>query len=44
MLPSTGLLPLRGKVFWPTPNSELARLNDTSDHHLVRQDVLVPRR
>lgn len=41
VLPSIGLIPLYGKVFWPTPGSPLARLNDVSDHHLVRQDVLV---
>lgn len=42
VLPSKGLLPLRGAVYWPT--DELARLNDASDHHLVWQDVLVSRR
>lgn len=42
VLPSRGL-PVRGSgVFWPTPDSALARLNDTSDHHLVHVDVLVP--
>jgi hypothetical protein len=44
VLPSRGLVPLRGKVFWPTADSPLARLNDASDHHLVRQDVFVPKR
>jgi hypothetical protein len=43
VLPSRGLFPLDGAVFWPTVGSPLARLNDTSDHHLVRQDVWVPR-
>src|SRR5690606_16866966 len=39
VLPSDGLIPLSGAVFWPTSGSPLARLNDASDHHLVRQDV-----
>ncbi len=43
VVPSTGLYPLDGAVFWPTADSPLARLNDTSDHHLVRQDIWVPR-
>jgi hypothetical protein len=43
VLPSRGLFPLNGEVFWPKANDPLARLNDTSDHHLVRQDVWVPR-
>ncbi|UJW28946.1 endonuclease/exonuclease/phosphatase family protein [Saccharothrix sp. AJ9571] len=43
VLPSHGLVPWRAEVFWPLPGSPLARLNDVSDHHLVRVDVLVPR-
>ncbi|MFI6026906.1 endonuclease/exonuclease/phosphatase family protein [Amycolatopsis magusensis] len=43
VLPSHGLIPWRAEVFWPLPGSPLARLNDVSDHHLVRVDVLVPR-
>jgi hypothetical protein len=43
VLPSTGLFPLRGNVFWPVPGSPLARLNDASDHHLVREDIRLPR-
>ncbi|QFU88713.1 hypothetical protein YIM_17665 [Amycolatopsis sp. YIM 10] len=43
VLPSHGLVPWRAEVFWPLPDSPLARLNDASDHHLVRVDVLVPR-
>jgi Endonuclease/Exonuclease/phosphatase family len=43
VLPSRGLVPLRGEVFWPTSDSPLARLNDASDHHLVRQDIFVPK-
>jgi hypothetical protein len=42
VLPSWGLVPVRAAVYWPT--DELARLNDASDHHLVRVDVLVTRR
>ena len=42
VLPSRGLLVRRSGVFWPTPDSPLARLNDTSDHHLVHLDLLVP--
>ena len=42
VLPSKGLLPLRGAVYWPT--DELSRLNDASDHHLVWEDILVTRR
>jgi hypothetical protein len=44
VLPSRGLVPLRGEVFWPTSDSPLARLNDASDHHLVRQDIFIPGR
>jgi hypothetical protein len=44
VLPSRGLVPVGGEVFWPTTGSPLARLNDASDHHLVRVDVVVPRR
>jgi hypothetical protein len=44
VLPSRGLVPMGRGVFWPVSNSPLARLNDASDHHLVRVDVLVPRR
>ena len=39
LLPSLPLIPVRSAVFWPT--GELARLNDTSDHHLVWADLLV---
>ena len=39
VLPSHGLAPIGSAVYWPT--GELARLNDASDHHLVRVDVLV---
>ncbi len=42
VLPSRGLLVRDSGVFWPTPDSPLARLNDTSDHHLVHVDLLVP--
>lgn len=42
VLPSRGILPLRAEVFWPVASSPLARLNDTSDHHLVRVDMLIP--
>ncbi|WP_158892136.1 endonuclease/exonuclease/phosphatase family protein [Amycolatopsis anabasis] len=42
VLPSRGLIPSHSAVFWPLPGSALARLNDTSDHHLVHADVLVP--
>ncbi|QWF84303.1 endonuclease/exonuclease/phosphatase family protein [Amycolatopsis sp. CA-230715] len=42
VLPSRGLIPWWGEVFWPLPGSDLARLNDASDHHLVREDVFVP--
>jgi endonuclease/exonuclease/phosphatase family protein len=41
VLPSRGLVPVGSAVYWPT--DELARLNDASDHHLVRVDVLVTR-
>jgi hypothetical protein len=41
VLPSWGLVPVSSAVYWPT--DELARLNDASDHHLVRVDVLVTR-
>ena len=44
VLPSWGLIPTGSAVFWPTAHSPLARLNDASDHHLVRVDVLVNRR
>ena len=44
VLPSHGLVPRRGEVFWPTSDSPLARLNDASDHHLVRQDIFIPGR
>lgn len=44
VLPSRGLVPLHGEVFWATSDSPLARLNDASDHHLVRQDIVVPGR
>jgi Endonuclease/Exonuclease/phosphatase family len=44
VLPSRGLIPVGGEVFWPTSDSPLARLNDASDHHLVRVNVRVPRR
>ena len=43
VLPSWGLIPTGATVFWPTAHSPLARLNDASDHHLVRVDVVVPR-
>ncbi len=42
VLPSRGLLVRDSGVFWPKPDSPLARLNDTSDHHLVHVDLLVP--
>ncbi|MFF5988730.1 endonuclease/exonuclease/phosphatase family protein [Prauserella flavalba] len=42
VLPSRGLLPLRDGVFWPVPGTDLARLNDASDHHLVHVEVAVP--
>ncbi|PXY19692.1 endonuclease/exonuclease/phosphatase family protein [Prauserella muralis] len=42
VLPSRGLVAVGDGVFWPVPGSPLARLNDASDHHLVRVDVLVP--
>ncbi len=42
VLPSRPLVPVGAGVFWPVSRSELARLNDASDHHLVRVDVLVP--
>ncbi|MCI2418711.1 endonuclease/exonuclease/phosphatase family protein [Saccharopolyspora sp. K220] len=41
VLPSAPLIPLRAGVFWPTSDDELARLNDTSDHHLVWTDLLL---
>jgi hypothetical protein len=41
VLPSHGLIPLHSEVFWPVANSPLARLNDTSDHHLVGLSLLV---
>lgn len=40
VLPSRPLFPLAAGVFWPTARSPLARLNDTSDHHLVWVDLL----
>lgn len=43
VLPSTDLRPLRRHVFWPVPRSDLARLNDASDHHMVWADLLVRR-
>lgn len=43
VLPSRGLLPQDSAVFWPTPDSELARLNSATDHHLVWVDVAAPR-
>ncbi|MQA63831.1 MAG: endonuclease/exonuclease/phosphatase family protein [Actinophytocola sp.] len=43
VLPSRGLLPRDSAVFWPTPDSELARLNSATDHHLVWVDVAAPR-
>ncbi|MFD2400183.1 endonuclease/exonuclease/phosphatase family protein [Prauserella oleivorans] len=39
VLPSRGLVVRGSSVFWPVPGSEQARLNDASDHHLVRVDV-----
>nr|WP_245900891.1 endonuclease/exonuclease/phosphatase family protein [Prauserella shujinwangii] len=42
VLPSRGLVVRGGAVYWPVPGTPLARLNDASDHHLVRVDVLVP--
>lgn len=42
VLPSKGLVPVRGAVYWPT--DELGRLNDASDHHLVWEDVVISRR
>ncbi|MFC4854732.1 endonuclease/exonuclease/phosphatase family protein [Actinophytocola glycyrrhizae] len=42
VLPSRGLSPVHAAVYWPT--GELSRLNDASDHHLVRVDVPVGRR
>nr|CEL12689.1 Glycerophosphoryl diester phosphodiesterase [Kibdelosporangium sp. MJ126-NF4]CTQ93553.1 Glycerophosphoryl diester phosphodiesterase (EC 3.1.4.46) [Kibdelosporangium sp. MJ126-NF4] len=41
VLPSHGLIPLHAEVFWPVTGSPLARLNDTSDHHLVGLTLLV---
>lgn len=43
VLPSWGLIPVRAEVFWPRTGSPLARLNDASDHHLVRVDVMTGR-
>ncbi|WP_173124756.1 endonuclease/exonuclease/phosphatase family protein [Kibdelosporangium persicum] len=40
VLPSYGLIPLHSEVFWPVAGSPLARLNDTSDHHLVGVTLL----
>jgi hypothetical protein len=42
VLPSRNLIPLHSEVFWPTPDSPLARLNDTTDHHLVGLTLVVP--
>ncbi|GAA1221396.1 endonuclease/exonuclease/phosphatase family protein [Prauserella alba] len=42
VLPSRGLIPHADGVFWPEPGSELARLGDASDHHLVSVDLFVP--
>lgn len=42
VLPSRGLLPRHAEVFWPVPSDPLSRLNDATDHHLVRVDVSVP--
>ncbi|MFD6796137.1 MULTISPECIES: endonuclease/exonuclease/phosphatase family protein [Prauserella salsuginis group] len=42
VLPSRGLLPYDDGVFWPEPGTDLARLGDASDHHLVRVDLFVP--
>ncbi|SDY35387.1 Endonuclease/Exonuclease/phosphatase family protein [Amycolatopsis xylanica] len=44
VLPSRGLVPWHAEVFWPLAADPLARLNDASDHHLVRVDIFVPRR
>ncbi|MEU3269416.1 endonuclease/exonuclease/phosphatase family protein [Saccharomonospora sp. NPDC006951] len=41
VLPSRGLPVFGSGVFWPVPGSPLARLNDASDHHLVRVDLFV---
>ncbi|GGI81519.1 endonuclease [Saccharopolyspora subtropica] len=41
VLPAAPLIPLRAGVFWPTSQDPLARLNTTSDHHLVWTDLLV---
>lgn len=43
VLPSTDLRPTRRHVFWPVPHSDLARLNDASDHHMVWVDILLPK-
>lgn len=40
VLPSEDLRTLRSQVFWPVPHSDLARLNDASDHHMVWVDLL----
>jgi hypothetical protein len=42
VLPSRGLIPLHSEVYWPPTGSPLARLNDTTDHHLVGLTLLVP--
>ena len=42
VLPSRGLVPRHAEVFWPVPSDPLSRLNDATDHHLVRVDVSVP--
>ncbi|NYE74846.1 endonuclease/exonuclease/phosphatase family protein [Microlunatus parietis] len=39
VLPSRGLVQRGAGVFWPTPDSPLARLNDASDHHAVYLDL-----
>ncbi len=41
VLPSLPLIPRDAGVFWPTADDPLARLNDTSDHHLVWVDLRV---
>ncbi|SDC75213.1 Endonuclease/Exonuclease/phosphatase family protein [Actinokineospora iranica] len=43
VLPSRGLFPLESAVFWPLPDTEFDRLNDTTDHKLVRVDVRLNR-
>jgi hypothetical protein len=41
VLPSLPLVPIASGVSWPTSGDPLARLNETSDHHLVWLDLLV---